>query len=60
MNTTNLSIAVAETVPGMGTSVTREDRPLTVRDAASFLGVSGGGGRGDKGLELPKVKKASI
>jgi excisionase family DNA binding protein len=40
MNTTNLSIGVAEAVLGVGTSVTREDRPLTVRDAASFLGVS--------------------
>jgi excisionase family DNA binding protein len=40
MNTTNLPIGVVEAVPGLGTALTREDRPLTVRDAASFLGVS--------------------
>ncbi len=40
MNTTNLPIGVVEAVPGLGTGLTREDRPLTVRDAASFLGVS--------------------
>ncbi len=35
-----MSMGVVEAVAAVGTAPTREDRPLTVRDAASFLGVS--------------------
>ena len=34
------SFAVIESVPSDGVAFPREERPLTVRDAASYLGVS--------------------
>jgi excisionase family DNA binding protein len=40
MGTVDSSFAVVESVPSEGGASPREERPLTVRDAALFLGVS--------------------
>jgi excisionase family DNA binding protein len=40
MGTVDSSFAVIESVPSDGVACPREQRPLTVRDAASYLGVS--------------------
>jgi excisionase family DNA binding protein len=40
MDTVDFSFAIVEHRPPVGGASPREERPITVRDAASFLGVS--------------------
>lgn len=40
MDTVDFSLAFVESGPPVGVASPRDERPLTVRDAASFLGVS--------------------